>query len=82
VGIVKLLLTKGANINMPGLDNDTPLHDAAYNGQTEVVKVLLEHKPDVTARNRKGQVPADVAADKEIKKLITQYVSYELSRSN
>ena len=33
---------------------DTPLHDAARNGQTKAVKVLLEAKASVAATNDKG----------------------------
>jgi len=47
VNAAKLLLRKGANVNAQGLDNDTPLHDAAINGHPEVsyyyVKVIGGH---------------------------------------
>ena len=36
VSAAKLLLRKGATVNAQGLDNDTPLHDAAINGHPEV----------------------------------------------
>jgi len=36
VAAAQLLLSEGANVNAQGLDNDTPLHDAAMNGHPEV----------------------------------------------
>jgi hypothetical protein len=36
VSITKQLLKAGANVNVQGLENDTPLHDASGNGHTEV----------------------------------------------
>lgn len=37
--IVSLLLAAGANPDARGMDNSTPLHDAAGHGHLEVVKV-------------------------------------------
>ena len=34
--IARLLLTAGANVNVQGMDNDTPLHDAASSGHSKV----------------------------------------------
>ena len=34
--VAKQLLKAGANVNVQGLDNDTPLHDAAINGHRKV----------------------------------------------
>lgn len=36
VSVTKQLLKAGANVNVQGLENDTPLHDASGNGHTEV----------------------------------------------
>lgn len=37
--IVSMLLAAGANPDVRGMDNSTPLHDAASHGHLEVVKV-------------------------------------------
>lgn len=42
-GIVKLLLSKGANPNIQILDGATPLFIAAQEGHTEIVQIFLEH---------------------------------------
>jgi hypothetical protein len=34
--VAKQLLKAGANVNVQGLDNDTPLHDASINGHGKV----------------------------------------------
>lgn len=34
--IAKQLLRNGANVNVLGLENDTPLHDASVNGHVKV----------------------------------------------
>ncbi|WP_422467820.1 ankyrin repeat domain-containing protein [Endozoicomonas sp. ALC013] len=46
---VKMALAKGADPNMPGVDNYTPLHDAAANGRLAIVKILLASgaKPNI-----------------------------------
>ena len=37
VDVARQLLNAGANVNVRGLENDTPLHDAAINGHTKVL---------------------------------------------
>ena len=48
--IAELLLDNGAFINVPGLDNDTPLHDAVENGRVACVKVLVSRGANKAAR--------------------------------
>lgn len=52
----------GANVNAKGLDDDTPLHDAAIVGQLKLVKLLVERGADPCFKNRKGKTACDVAA--------------------
>jgi len=54
--VVEVLLDHGGFINDPGgdhCDGITPLHDAAVNGQAEVVQLLLERGVDVTIVDKK-----------------------------
>jgi ankyrin repeat protein len=46
LGIVKLLLKAGADINSPGFDNETPLLVAIRNNQAAVVKFLIANGGD------------------------------------
>ncbi len=50
---IELVLKYGADINATGWPFDTtPLQAAAWSGNTEVVKALLAHKPDVNALHK------------------------------
>lgn len=57
-----ILVRAGANVNAKGLENNTPLHDAAIVGQLKLVKMLLERGADPCFKNSKGKTPCDVAA--------------------
>jgi ankyrin repeat protein len=72
---IELLLKYGADINTKGsFFNTTPLQNAAWQGNTEVVKTLLAHKPEVNAVNDSDGVTALhfalVADNKEIFNLL------------
>ena len=49
---------------------DTALHIAAAAGHDEIVTLLFTHLADLTARNRNGQLPIDVAKNDKIRPLI------------
>ena len=38
--VARQLMKAGANVNVQGLDNDTPLHDAAINGHAKVSAIF------------------------------------------
>ena len=44
-----------------GLDDMTPLHDAAAVGHQKLVKLLIEKGADPTFKNKKGKTPQDIA---------------------
>ncbi|KAM0704420.1 hypothetical protein Q7P35_008654 [Cladosporium inversicolor] len=59
---VKLLLERGANVNVRDFEDATPLHDAV-SGSKAVVKVLLTHDGvDVNARNKNEETALHLAA--------------------
>ncbi|HWN55226.1 MAG TPA: ankyrin repeat domain-containing protein [Methylomirabilota bacterium] len=64
VPIARLLLERGAPVNARQGTSGmgfTPLMEAALNGQTEMVDLLLEHGADRTLRDEKGQTAGDHA---------------------
>jgi hypothetical protein len=52
LGLVKVPLEKGADVNARNAFGSTPLHEAALKGQMEVTRVLLEHGANVRRGTR------------------------------
>ena len=59
---VKYLVEEhGADVNARDFDADTPLHNAAFRGDNELIRYLLEKGADVMAVNRDGLTTVDKA---------------------
>lgn len=76
ISIVRLLLNAGAVVNKQNNDGDTPLHLAvkagsrkAFRHYAAIVKVLIDHKTDLTLKNNAGKTAAECAVLDNIKKL-------------
>ena len=54
----KLLIERGADLNVRQEDGGTPLHIAVALGRAEIAELLIKKGADVAAKNRGGQVPA------------------------
>ena len=54
----KLLIQRGADINVRQEDGGTPLHIAVALGRAEMADLLIKEGADVKAKNRRGDVPA------------------------
>ena len=54
-GVVDLLLTKGANVQVRDPVGMSPLHIAAWQSSKNIAKLLLQYGADVNARNNIGQ---------------------------
>jgi cytohesin len=52
--IVKLLITKGADVSGKGFREETPLHNAKSN---DVAELLIAHGADLEAKDMNGQTP-------------------------
>jgi hypothetical protein len=59
---VRLLLARGAEVDIRGDDGYTPLLMAGEQGHTDVAEALLASHADVNARNNNGATPLLVAA--------------------
>jgi len=70
---VKLLLSKGADVNMQNRMGWTPLHTAIQNRQQAIVELLTTKGADVNAKDKRGQTPLYVAVNlgqKEVVELL------------
>jgi ankyrin repeat protein len=62
--IVEYLLDAGADVNQASTNalKVAPIHAAVSNGDASIVRILLEHKADVNARQQNGFTPLHAAA--------------------
>ena len=61
---VIVLLKSGADINTPdSIFLNSPLHHAVIQGNSSLVKLLLEKKADSSLRNNEGKSPLDLAVE-------------------
>ncbi|XP_070176015.1 ankyrin-3-like [Littorina saxatilis] len=55
--ITRLLLNAGADVNAQDRLGRTPLHYAAWNGNTETLRRLIHHEADLNATDNEGRTP-------------------------
>jgi ankyrin repeat protein len=62
--VIKLLVERGANIQVKNTSGRTPLHVAAYNlNAGDAVSYLIEKGADVNARDSTGETPLRYALE-------------------
>lgn len=61
--IVRMLLARGADANLPEQGGFTPLHAAAQNGDVEIIRNLLLGGADLTIKNAEGKTAMDIAME-------------------
>lgn len=59
---LRMLLERGVDVNLKGVNNETALHIAARNGSLACLKLLLEHGAAPNAVMTNGVTPAHLAA--------------------
>jgi ankyrin repeat protein len=73
---VKLLISRGANVNVTNEAGNTPLHWAALLGHTAVVRCLLEAHANVTLQNKAGRTAMEEALSKQDYKTCDEIASF------
>ncbi|XP_011402513.1 PREDICTED: protein fem-1 homolog C-like [Amphimedon queenslandica] len=62
IDIVRLLVSKGANVNKTTLTRSTPLRGASFHGFIDVMRYLIKVGADINTPNCIGQSPLCIAA--------------------
>ncbi|CAM9219372.1 unnamed protein product [Scytosiphon promiscuus] len=73
--VVKMLLQKGANVEVQADNGFTALHAAAMFGHPNVAQALLDAGADKDVRNEEGFTPLSTAAEKEEPALLGLFIS-------
>lgn len=76
--VKELLKSKDININITDRYDETPLHVAVNHRHKQIIKLLLEHKPELAIKNENGDTAYDLAKlmnDKDILKLFRNFFS-------
>ncbi len=77
--IVKLLLEKGANVNITNEGGETPLHYAAKHGHTEIMQILMENDADPAQKGTGCGTPMQWAAGNGQIQSIKTLLDYDVS---
>ena len=60
--VVRLLLERGAAVDVPDLQGWTALHSAAWSGNVETILLVLQKTENKEAKDHQGWTPLDLAA--------------------
>jgi uncharacterized protein len=62
--VARLLINRGARLDLADSNGNTALHQAAFEAPLETVQLLVARGADLSARNKKGQTPLAIAREK------------------
>ena len=74
VGICRMLIDHGANVNAVAQDNITPLMLAAHNAKLDVVELLLKKGANPKVRDAAGKTAWDYASKADVSEYLTKSV--------
>ena len=75
LGIVKILLNNGADINLQGSGGQTALAMASYEGHSDIVKHLLDNGADVLLHDSDVYPPLALAAMQGNNKIVIELLA-------
>jgi uncharacterized protein len=70
LGILRMLVENGADVNARQQQGFTALHAAAQNGDAEAIRVLLAHGADRNVRADSNQTPLDLALQRGLSEIV------------
>lgn len=77
IKIVKLLIDKGADININAKEYGlTPLHRAAERNHAEIIKILLDNGANIDVKDKNGITPLYYAVDRSNEKSVRMLLDY------
>lgn len=75
--VVRFLLRRGANPNIPTKVGEYPLHQAAETGQIEVAEALLQQYADPNVQQNYGETALHISASKNYSELVLLLLKYK-----
>ena len=75
MGVQKFLAPLTENPNAPNKNGWTPIHKAAMNGYTEIVKILVSLTENPNAPNNDEETPSSVAKNAEIRRILESFMT-------
>jgi len=63
--MVKLLVSKGADVSCQDRNGQTPLHEVAFGGWLETAKVLVSKGAKLNTKDKGGKTPLGMAIGRE-----------------
>ena len=78
--LAESLIKKGANVNLPGSNGETPLHCAARINSAEIITLLLKNKADPEKISNDGDKPIHVAAYNNADRALKTLVNFDKSQ--
>ena len=75
--LVRMLLDRGAYVNLIDVKGETALHYAAYKSHKQIVQLLLQKGAIVSCFDARRKTPVDLATDEEIKRLLENKLKTE-----
>ena len=71
IDIVRMLIEKGADVNVQNKNGTTPLMFASFDGHTEVARMLIENGADVNIKSDNGKTALKYAMKYNKKKIVS-----------